>query len=71
MISTPAWSTRPSAFTSIGSFAQKTGQLTAGHEGRGGKTPRNFAIAPGGYYLLAANQNSDSVVVFSTSRRVT
>ncbi len=29
-----------------------------------GKTPRNFAIEPGGRWLLAANQDSDSVVVF-------
>ena len=30
----------------------------------GGKTPRNFTIDPTGAYLLAANQGSDSVVVF-------
>ena len=28
------------------------------------ETPRNFNIAPGGEYLLAANQNGDNVVVF-------
>ncbi|MGC9330079.1 MAG: lactonase family protein, partial [Candidatus Hinthialibacter sp.] len=27
-----------------------------------GKTPRNFAIDPTGAYLLAANQNSNSIV---------
>jgi len=30
----------------------------------GGKTPRNFAIDPTGTWLLAANQDSDGVVVF-------
>lgn len=30
-----------------------------------GKTPRNFAIAPGGKFLVAANQDSGNVVVFS------
>jgi 6-phosphogluconolactonase len=34
------------------------------HVPTGGKTPRNFAIDPSGRYLLAANQKSDSVVVF-------
>lgn len=29
-----------------------------------GKTPRNFAIDPTGRFLLAANQESDSIVVF-------
>jgi 6-phosphogluconolactonase len=29
-----------------------------------GKTPRNFAIDPTGNFLLAANQNSNSVVIF-------
>ena len=30
-----------------------------------GKTPRNFAIAPGGKFLVAANQDSGNVVVYS------
>lgn len=30
----------------------------------GGETPRNFIIDPSGRYLLAANQGSDSIVVF-------
>ncbi len=30
----------------------------------GGKTPRNFAIDPQGEYLLAGNQDSDSISVF-------
>lgn len=29
-----------------------------------GKTPRNFMIDPAGSFLLAANQNSDSIVLF-------
>jgi len=29
-----------------------------------GKTPRGFGIDPSGAFLLAANQDSDSVVVF-------
>jgi len=41
-----------------------TGQLRlAGHMATGGRTPRNFAIDPGGL-LLAANQDSSTVVVF-------
>jgi 6-phosphogluconolactonase len=30
----------------------------------GGKEPRHFAIAPGGKFLLAQNQNSDTIVEF-------
>ena len=29
-----------------------------------GRTPRNFAIDPSGRFLLAANQDSDNIVVF-------
>jgi 6-phosphogluconolactonase len=36
----------------------------AGHQSTGGKTPRSFGIDPSGQYLLAANQNSDTIVVF-------
>lgn len=36
----------------------------AGHVSTGGKTPRNFTLDPANRYLLAANQQSDSVVVF-------
>jgi 6-phosphogluconolactonase len=31
----------------------------------GGRTPRNFALSPDGRFLLAANQDSDNVVVFA------
>ncbi|GHS96189.1 3-carboxymuconate cyclase [Synergistales bacterium] len=30
----------------------------------GGKTPRNFALTPDGKYLIAANQDTDNLVVF-------
>lgn len=36
----------------------------AGHTPTEGRTPRNFAIDPAGALLLAANQDSDSVVSF-------
>jgi 6-phosphogluconolactonase len=29
-----------------------------------GKVPRNFAITPDGSFLLAENQNSDTIVTF-------
>lgn len=34
------------------------------HQSTLGRTPRNFSLDPSGYYLLAANQNSDEIVVF-------
>ena len=50
---------------SIGSSAA-TGQLTlVEHEPTRGKTPRNFTIDPSGRWLIAANQNSDTLAVFS------
>jgi 6-phosphogluconolactonase len=51
---------------SIAAFAiDAAGKLTpAGHFSTGGKEPRAFAIDPTGHFLLAANQNSASVVVF-------
>lgn len=43
----------------------KKGELTfAGRQSTLGKIPRNFAIDPTGNYLLAANQNSDEIIVF-------
>lgn len=42
-----------------------TGKLTLkGFQSTLGKTPRNFMIDPTGHWLLAANQNGSSVVVF-------
>ena len=42
-----------------------SGELTpVGHQPTGGKDPRNFAIDPTGYWLLAANQRSDTILTF-------
>ena len=42
-----------------------TGQLTQrGHTSTQGQTPRNFAIDPSGTFVLAANQDSHTVVTF-------
>jgi 6-phosphogluconolactonase len=42
-----------------------TAKLTIkGFESTGGKTPRNFIIDPTGHWLLAANQNSNNIVIF-------
>lgn len=42
-----------------------TGQLTyQGEVSSGGKYPRNFAIDPDGSFLLAANEQSNNIVVF-------
>jgi 6-phosphogluconolactonase len=49
---------------------QKTGWLTlVGHQSTLGKTPRNFNFDPTGNFLLAANQNSDEVVVFKVDKK--
>lgn len=52
---------------SVAVFAidSKTGTLLLVEiDSTGGKTPRNFAIDPTGSWLLAANQDSDTIVVF-------
>ena len=52
---------------SIAMFAidQATGRLTSlGHESTRGQTPRNFAIDPSGTWLLAANQDTSTIVTF-------
>ena len=47
-----------------------TGKLTTvGFEPTQGKNPRNFAIDPTGSYLFAENQDSDTIVVFRSTRR--
>ncbi|WP_052487546.1 lactonase family protein [Gordoniibacillus kamchatkensis] len=44
------------------------GQLEPlGHVATGGRTPRNFTLVPGAPFLLAANQDSDSIVIFGLS----
>ena len=49
----------------IFSIAPKTRELTAvGHEARGIKTPRNFAIEPTGQFMLVANQSGNTVISF-------
>lgn len=43
----------------------KDGRLSiAGFQSTLGKTPRNFNFDPTGHYLLVANQNSSSIIVF-------
>jgi 6-phosphogluconolactonase len=49
----------------IWSADAESGELSLiGHESTRGKTPRNFAIDPTGSWLLAANQDSDTIVTF-------
>lgn len=40
-----------------------------GYQSTKGKTPRNFVIDPTGNYLLAANQESDNVVIFKRNKQ--
>lgn len=48
----------------------KDGKLSiVGHQSVLGKTPRNFAIDPTGNFLLAANQNTNDVVIFKRDRK--
>lgn len=47
------------------SINQQNGTLTLiGHQPSLGNIPRNFSIDPSGNYLLAANQESDNIVIF-------
>jgi 6-phosphogluconolactonase len=42
-----------------------TGKIKlAGHQPTGGQTPRNFMIDPRGEYLFAANQDTDTIILF-------
>ena len=44
---------------------KRTGKLRfIQHAATEGRTPRNFAIDPTGTFLLAANQDSDTIVTF-------
>ena len=46
------------------------GNLTfAGRQSVLGKTPRNFAIDPSGNFLLAANQDSNDVIIFKRDQK--
>ena len=38
--------------------------MLVGHQSTLGETPRNFAIDPSSRYLVVANQNGDSLIVF-------
>ena len=49
---------------------EKDGKLKfAGRQSTLGSTPRNFAIDPSGNYLLAANQNSDEIIIFKRDQK--
>ena len=49
---------------------QKSGLLSyVDHQSTLGKTPRNFNFDPSGNFLLAANQNSDEIVIFKRDRK--
>ena len=49
---------------------QKNGSITlVGHQSTLGKTPRNFNFDPSGNFLLAANQDSDDIVIFKVDKK--
>ncbi|PWG79515.1 lactonase family protein, partial [Pararcticibacter amylolyticus] len=53
----------------IFAIAPKTGKLSLkGRTSSMGKGPRNFVIDPEGNFLLAANQYSDSIVIFKRNK---
>ena len=53
----------------IFSIHAATGKLKSeGFQSTMGKTPRNFMIDPTGNFLLAANQNSNNIVVFKRNK---
>ena len=53
-------------YLTIFSIDGQTGKLTVlGYQDSLGKTPRNFRIDPSGRYLLLANQDSDTLVLFA------
>lgn len=48
----------------------KDGKLTyAGRQSTLGKTPRNFVIDPSGNFLLAANQDTNDVIIFKRDKK--
>lgn len=54
----------------IFSVNNTTGKLALkGYQSTLGKTPRNFMIDPTGNFLLAANQNSDNIVIFKRNKQ--
>ncbi|MGZ5287526.1 MAG: lactonase family protein [Flavisolibacter sp.] len=59
----------PSNTIAIFKIEETSGKITlVGHQSTLGKTPRNFSIHPSGDFLLVANQNSDSIVIFSINK---
>jgi 6-phosphogluconolactonase len=55
---------------SIFSIDEKTGRLALkAQQSTMGKTPRNFNLDPSGNFLLAANQNSDNIVIFKRDKK--
>jgi len=46
------------------SINQKTGELTFVERNKVGRAPRNFIIDPSGAYLLVANQDSNSILIY-------
>jgi len=49
---------------------ESDGKLTlAGHTSCGGEWPRNFVLDPSGKYLLAGNQNSGNISLFSLDKK--
>ena len=53
----------------IFSINAATGKLKSeGYQSTMGKSPRNFMIDPSGNFLLAANQNSNNIVVFKRNK---
>ncbi len=53
----------------IAAFDLETGKLdVAGHTSTRGKTPRNFTLDPAGNFLLAANQQSNSIFTFQIDK---
>lgn len=54
----------------IYSINQQNGLLTfVGHQKSLGEIPRNFSIDPSGKFLLAANQESDNIVIFKRNQQ--
>ncbi|MFT3705760.1 MAG: lactonase family protein [Agriterribacter sp.] len=54
----------------IYSINQKDGKLQlSGHQSTLGSIPRNFIIDPSGNFLLAANQQSDDIVIFKRNQQ--
>ena len=53
----------------IFSIDPETGRLASiGRQSTLGKGPRDFSIDPSGNYLLAANQNSDNIIIFKRDK---